>query len=235
MSCKRLLMERIAIAIDGFSGCGKSSTARELARALDYTYIDSGAMYRGVTYLLTQAGVRLEDKEAVQQILDQLNLHFVANDDGTIHLYNDEQDLEPFLRTMEVNERVSAVSAIPAVRVRLVRQQQELGKTGGIVMDGRDIGTVVFPKAELKLFLTADVNVRAERRKRELEGKGINATLDEIKRNFNERDKLDSKREVSPLRKAEDAVELDTSFLTFQEQINRVLTMAEEKIYGDRD
>ncbi len=226
-------MKRIAVAIDGFSGCGKSSTARELAKALDYTYIDSGAMYRGVTYLLTQAEVQLEDSVAVQQVLDQLDLHFVSSDEGVIHLHNGEKDLEPFLRTMEVNERVSAVSAIPEVRVKLVRQQQELGKAGGIVMDGRDIGTVVFPNAELKLFLTADVNVRAERRKRELEGKGISATLDEIIKNFNERDKLDSKREVSPLRKADDAVELDTSFLTFEEQINRVLTMAEEKIYGD--
>ena len=226
-------MKRIAIAIDGFSGCGKSSTARELAKALGYLYIDSGAMYRGVTYLLSQAQVNFKDLAGVERVLDQLDLHFEANEDGTVHLHNGEQDLEPFLRTMEVNEKVSEVSAIPEVRVRLVRQQQDLGKTGGIVMDGRDIGTVVFPNAELKLFLTAEVNVRAERRKRELEGKGINATLDEIIRNFNERDKLDSKREVSPLRKAEDAVELDTSFLTFEEQINRVLTIAEEKIYGD--
>lgn len=226
-------MTHIAVAIDGFSGCGKSSTARELAKSLNYIYIDSGAMYRGVTYLLSKDGVSLKDGRGVEKILDQLDLHFVTNEDGAIHLYNGDQDLEPFLRTMEVNERVSAVSAIPEVRIRLVRQQQELGKTGGIVMDGRDIGTVVFPNAELKLFLTADVNVRAERRKRELEGKGISATLDEIIRNFNERDKLDSKREVSPLRKAEDAIELDTSFLTFEEQINRVLTMAEEKIYGD--
>ena len=226
-------MKRIAIAIDGFSGCGKSSTARELAKALGYLYIDSGAMYRGVTYLLSQAQVNFKDLAGVERVLDQLDLHFEANEDSTVHLHNGEQDLEPFLRTMEVNEKVSEVSAIPEVRVRLVRQQQDLGKTGGIVMDGRDIGTVVFPNAELKLFLTAEVNVRAERRKRELEGKGINATLDEIIRNFNERDKLDSKREVSPLRKAEDAVELDTSFLTFEEQINRVLTIAEEKIYGD--
>ncbi|MDW3193494.1 MAG: (d)CMP kinase [Cytophagales bacterium] len=226
-------MNKIAVAIDGFSGCGKSSTARELAKALNYLYIDSGAMYRGVTYLLTDAGIDPSDHAGVSQVLDQLDLHFETNEEGIAHLHNGNQDLEPFLRTMDVNNRVSEVSAIPEVRTRLVRQQQELGKAGGIVMDGRDIGTVVFPDAELKLFLTADLNVRAERRKRELEGKGINATLDEIIRNFNERDKLDSKREVSPLTKAKDAIELDTSFLTFEEQINRVLTMAEEKIYGD--
>lgn len=226
-------MKRIAVAIDGFSGCGKSSTARELARFLNYTYIDSGAMYRGVTYLLIDAGVDPKEQERVQHVLDRLDLHFEANEDGTAHLHNGERDLEPFLRTMQVNNLVSEVSAIPEVRTRLVRQQQELGREGGIVMDGRDIGTVVFPNAELKLFLAAEVNVRAERRKRELEGKGISATLDEIIRNFNERDKLDSKREASPLKKAEDALEIDTSFLTFEEQINRVITLAEEKIYGD--
>lgn len=226
-------MDRIAIAIDGYSGCGKSSTARELAKSLNYTYIDSGAMYRGVTYLLTHAGIEPSDKAGVQRVLDHLDLHFESDQEGMAHLHNGDKDLEPFLRTMEVNNRVSEVSAIPEVRTQLVRQQQELGKAGGIVMDGRDIGTVVFPNAELKLFLTADIDVRAERRKRELEGKGISATLDEIKRNFNERDKLDSKREVSPLMKAVDAIEIDTSRLTFEEQINRVLTMAEEKIYGD--
>lgn len=226
-------MRRIAVAIDGFSGCGKSSTARELAKSLGYIYIDSGAMYRGVTYLLSQSEVAPKDRNGVQEILDQLDLHFVTNEDGIIHLHNGTQDLEPYLRTMEVNNGVSEVSAIPEVRSQLVRQQQWLGKDGGIVMDGRDIGTVVFPDAELKFFLTAEVNVRAERRKRELEAKGINATLDEIIRNFNERDELDSKREVSPLRKADDAVELDTSFLTFEEQIKRVLTMTEEIIYGD--
>lgn len=226
-------MKRIAVAIDGFSGCGKSSTARELAKFLGYIYIDSGAMYRGVTYLLSQSEVAFTDRKGVQEILDQLDLHFVTNEDGMIHLHNGTQDLEPYLRTMEVNDRVSEVSAIPEVRAQLVKQQQELGKDGGIVMDGRDIGTVVFPDAELKFFLTAEINVRAERRKRELEAKGINATLDEIIRNFNERDKLDSKREVSPLLKADDAVELDTSFLTFEAQVNRVLTMTEEIIYGD--
>ncbi len=226
-------MKHIAVAIDGFSGCGKSSTARELARNLGYTYIDSGAMYRGVTYLMSRDGIKPGDKVGVQKILDQLNLNFVIMDDGAVHLYDGDQDLEPFLRTMEVNEKVSEVSALPEVRVRLVKQQQEMGKEGKIVMDGRDIGTVVFPKAELKLFLTADVSVRAERRKRELEGKGINATLDEIIKNFNERDKLDSIREVSPLRKAEDALEIDTSSLTFEEQISRVITLAEEIIYGD--
>lgn len=228
-------MIRIAVAIDGFSGCGKSSTARVLAKKLGYTYIDSGAMYRGVTYLMTKEQVALDDEEGIQGLLDQLQLHFVAHESGEVHLHNGDVDLEPHLRTMEVNEKVSAVSAISAVRTNLVRQQQEMGKTGGIVMDGRDIGTVVFPDAELKLFLTADVNVRAERRKRELQGKGIKATLDEIIRNFNERDELDSKREVSPLRKATDAVEVDTSYLTFDEQINKVTTLAEEKIYADRD
>lgn len=233
MSGKGLLMRRIAVAIDGFSGCGKSSTAKAVAKSLDYIYVDSGAMYRGVTYLLSQAGISAQDPEKVNALLDRLQLNFRKTGSGETHLFNGEVDLEPHLRTMEVNALVSEVSAIPEVRARLVSQQQALGKDGGIVMDGRDIGTVVFPHAELKLFLTADIQIRAERRKRELEEKGINATLDEIVRNFQDRDRLDSEREVSPLRKAADAVELDTSFLTFEEQINRVLNLAEEIIYAD--
>lgn len=226
-------MRRIAIAIDGFSGCGKSSTAKAVANALSYTYIDSGAMYRGVTHLISQMGISINDIDGIKVLLDRMQLNFRKTASGEPHLFNGDSDLEPHLRTMDVNRRVSEVSTLADVRTSLVYQQQQLGKKGGIVMDGRDIGTVVFPDADLKLFLTADVQVRARRRMQELETKGISATLDEIIKNFQDRDKLDSEREISPLRKAEDAIELDTSFLTFDEQINKVLNLAEERIYAD--
>ncbi len=225
-----LLMKKIIIAIDGYSGCGKSSTAKALARRFGYKYIDSGAMYRGITHLLLESGVDLDDHDQVADAIAHIELDFHIAADGNSHLYEKEVDLEPFLRTMEVNRSVSKVSAIAVVREKLVAQQQKFGAQRGIVMDGRDIGTVVFPSADLKLFLTADIAIRAARRQKQLMGSGIEVSLDEIIDNFKERDRIDTTREVSPLTKAEDAIEIDTSHITFEDQVERIVNLAETAI-----
>ncbi|MEM9324811.1 MAG: (d)CMP kinase [Bacteroidota bacterium] len=224
-------MNRIVIAIDGYSGCGKSSTAKALARRFGYKYIDSGAMYRGVTHLLLEDGVDLEDLHAVEKKLESLSLDFQILEDGSCHLFEKKTDLEPFLRTMQVNRNVSKVSAIASVREKLVAQQQQFGTEKGIVMDGRDIGTVVFPHAELKLFLTADVGIRAARRQKQLMESGLEVSLEEIIDNFKERDRIDTSREVSPLTKASDAIEIDTSHITFEDQVDKIVELAENALH----
>ncbi len=230
MSGEGLLMKKVIIAIDGYSGCGKSSTAKALARRFGYKYIDSGAMYRGITHLLLESGVDLDDHDRVAETIAPIELDFHIAADGNSHLHEKELDLEPFLRTMEVNRSVSKVSAIAAVREKLVAQQQKFGAQRGIVMDGRDIGTVVFPNAELKLFLTADIAIRAARRQKQLMASGMEVSLDEIIDNFKERDRIDTTREVSPLTKAEDAIEIDTSHITFEDQVERIVNLAEAAI-----
>ena len=219
-------MQKIVIAIDGYSGTGKSSTAKQVATRLGYTYIDSGAMYRAVTYFFLQNGIDSSDVNQVNAKLDQCSITF----DGSSILLNGE-NVDHQIRTMEVNQNVSKVSAISEVRHKLVEQQRKMGEQKGVVMDGRDIGTVVFPKAELKVFMTADMDVRTERRRKELVKKGMNEDLEVIKANLKERDRIDSTRADSPLKKADDAKEIDTSHLTLNQQIDMIVEMAESIIY----
>lgn len=216
------MMNQIIVAIDGYSSCGKSTMAKELAKAVGYIYIDTGAMYRGVTLMALRAGLAGEhglDADGVVSLLPEIKLSFRLNSDGNPLLYIENECVETDIRTMYVSSFVSPISAIPEVRTWITQQLQEMGRTKGIVMDGRDIGTNVFPQAELKIFVTADPNVRAERRLLELRQKGDEATtLEEVLSNLKERDYVDSHREVSPLRQAEDAIVLDNSRLSREEQ-----------------
>ncbi|MGY6741910.1 MAG: (d)CMP kinase [Cecembia sp.] len=224
-------MQNIVIAIDGYSGCGKSSTAKAVARKLGYTYIDSGAMYRAATFHFLNQKVDLNNTEEVVKQLKKIHISFKKNPQtGKQETFLNGENVEEAIRSMEVSNFVSEVSKIKAVREDLVSHQQQLGKAKGVVMDGRDIGTVVFPKAELKVFMTADLEIRAKRRQKELQDSGKEVTLEEIIRNLSERDKIDSTRAESPLLRASDAVEVDTSFLGFEEQVDRIVDLANERI-----
>ncbi|MEI3553725.1 MAG: (d)CMP kinase [Alistipes senegalensis] len=213
---------KIVIAVDGFSSCGKSTFAKAIAARLGYIFIDTGAMYRAVTlYALEHGAIRsgIVDEEAVVKLLDQITITFRFNPErGASDIYVNGDLAEGKIRTIEVSTCVSRVSAIPEVRRKLVAMQQEMGRRRGVVMDGRDIGTVVFPDAELKLFMTADP-VRADRRYKELTGKGMTVTMEEVERDIRERDKADMSRAVSPLRQADDAIVLDNSHMTVDEQM----------------
>ena len=216
-------MKKIVIAIDGYSSCGKSTMAKNLARQLGYVYVDTGAMYRAVTlYALRHQLFEADgevDAASLQRDMPDIRISFQFNKQtGKPDTYLNDELVEQEIRTMQVSERVSKIAALPFVRTALVAQQQRMGKDKGIVMDGRDIGTVVFPHAELKIFVTASAEVRAQRRYDELQQKGMPARYDDILKNVQERDYIDSHREVSPLRKAEDAIELDNSNLTIDEQ-----------------
>ena len=216
-------MKKIVIAIDGYSSCGKSTMAKNLARQLGYVYVDTGAMYRAVTlYALRQQLFKADgevDAASLQRAMPDIRISFQFNKQtGKPDTYLNDELVEQEIRTMQVSERVSKIAALPFVRTALVAQQQRMGGDKGIVMDGRDIGTVVFPHAELKIFVTASAEVRAQRRYDELQQKGMPARYDDILKNVQERDYIDSHREVSPLRKAEDAIELDNSNLTIDEQ-----------------
>lgn len=216
-------MKKIVIAIDGYSSCGKSTMAKNLARQLGYVYVDTGAMYRAVTlYALRHQLFEADgevDATSLQQDMPDIRISFQFNaQTGKPDTYLNDELVEQEIRTMKVSEKVSKIAALPFVRTALVAQQQRMGKDKGIVMDGRDIGTVVFPHAELKIFVTASAEVRAQRRYDELQQKGMPARYDDILKNVQERDYIDSHREVSPLRKAEDAIELDNSNLTIDEQ-----------------
>ncbi len=224
-------MKKINIALDGYSGTGKSSTAKEVASQLGYTYLDSGAMYRAVTLYFLEHDVDLKDLNAVIRALDLIDITFQYGDlNQKFETCLNGKNVEKDIREMRISENVSAVSAISEVREKLVAIQRKLGENKGIVMDGRDIGTVVFPEAELKVFLTADMEVRAERRRKELEEKGITASLVEIMGNLKERDRVDSSRQISPLTKATDAIELDTTALNFQDQVAKVVQLARERM-----
>jgi cytidylate kinase len=222
-------MKDIIVAIDGYSGTGKSSTAKAVAKALNYTYIDSGAMYRAVTYYFLQNGVDINSAHAVSSHLKRIDLNFQNQGQREMLLLNGAW-VDDELRTMEVNSNVSPVSAIPEVRTAMVKLQQEVGKEKGVVMDGRDIGTVVFPDAELKVFMTASIDVRSQRRQLELKEKGIDSDIKEIKKNLVQRDKIDSSRETAPLRKAAGALEIDTSAMTFAEQVDTIVKAAKRII-----
>ena len=215
----------IVIAIDGYSGTGKSSTAKQVAARLGYTYIDSGAMYRAVTYFFLVNNIDFSDNSSVEEGLRNCKITFEG---PSIKLNG--QNIDKEIRTMDVNNHVSQVSAISSVRSKLVEQQREMGMKKGVVMDGRDIGTVVFPDAELKVFMTANMDIRAERRQIELKGKGIETSIESVKDNLEQRDKIDTSREDSPLKKAVDAVEIDTSNLTLDQQIDKIIHLAESTI-----
>ena len=216
-------MKKISIAIDGYSSCGKSTMAKALARKVGYIYVDTGAMYRAVTLFALRHGLFNEDGSVranrLEALMPQVNIRFILN--GTTGLpetYLNGELVEKEIRGMEVSSHVSAVAAIPFVRKAMVAQQQAMGRDKGVVMDGRDIGTTVFPDAELKIFVTASPEVRAQRRYDELSAKGMAADYDAILKNVQERDYIDTHREVSPLRKADDAIELDNSHMTIAEQ-----------------
>ena len=216
-------MKKIVIAIDGYSSCGKSTMAKNLARQLGYVYVDTGAMYRAVTlYALCHQLFKADgevDAASLEQVMPDIRISFQFNaQTGKPDTYLNDELVEQEIRTMQVSEKVSKIAALPFVRTALVAQQQRMGGDKGIVMDGRDIGTVVFPHAELKIFVTASAEVRAQRRYDELQQKGMPARYDDILKNVQERDYIDSHREVSPLRKADDAIELDNSNLTIDEQ-----------------
>lgn len=221
-------MKKIIIAIDGTSSTGKSSIAKKLAAAIGYTYIDTGAMYRAVTLLALRHNVfsadNRIDEEKLRTILEDATIHFQPNTrDNHSDTYLNGENVEKEIRNMEVSSHVSPIAALPFVRQKLVSQQQEMGKNGGVVMDGRDIGTVVFPQAELKIFMTASPEIRAQRRFKELQEKGMPASYEEILQNVQERDYIDSHRSASPLRQAEDAFLLDNSHLSFDEEMEILL------------
>lgn len=224
-------MKKITIAIDGHSSCGKSTMAKDLARELGYTYIDTGAMYRAVTLFAMRKGLFAEDgtidTETLQGLMGEVNIAQKNIEGKTITFLNGE-DVEKEIRSLEVSSHVSPIAAIPFVREKMVEQQREMGREGGIVMDGRDIGTVVFPNAELKVFVTASAEVRAQRRYLELQQKGMPADYEDILKNVTERDYIDSHRAVSPLRPAEDSVILDNSNITIAEQKQWLLDLVEK-------
>ena len=216
-------MKKITIAIDGHSSCGKSTMAKELARQLGYIYVDTGAMYRAVTLFAMRNGLFLDNGEVdtvrLQTMMNEVNVSFRYNEAaGCPDTYLNGECVEQVIRSIEVSGHVSKVAAIPFVREAMVEQQRRMGADKGVVMDGRDIGTTVFPDAELKVFVTASARVRAQRRYDELKAKGMPADFDEILRNVENRDYMDSHREVSPLRQAPDAVLLDNSEMTIEEQ-----------------
>src|SRR5215218_4496641 len=224
-------MKKIIITIDGWSSCGKSTLAKQLAKALNYVYVDSGAMYRAITLYFLRNHIDWTDKKEVTRALKDISLEFVFNEKSQqSEMYLNGENVEYVIRDLVVAEKVSDVAAIKEVREFAVAQQQKMGKERGIVMDGRDIGTVVFPDAELKIFMTADNAVRVERRFQELYEKNPNITIDEIKANLELRDYIDSHREVSPLRQADDAQLLDNTYLTEKEQFNRAMKWAHEQI-----
>lgn len=214
---------KIIIAIDGHSSCGKSTFAKAIAARLGYIFIDTGAMYRAVTLYALEHGAipsGIADEERIEAMLGDINIDFRFNPArGASDIYVNGDIVESKIRTIEVSNCVSAVSSIAAVRRKLVAMQQEMGRKRGVVMDGRDIGTVVFPEAELKIYMTADAMVRAERRYKELTAKGDNVTLDEVYENVVSRDKADMSRAISPLRKADDAIVLDNSHMSVEEQM----------------
>ncbi|MBQ4802309.1 (d)CMP kinase [Aquimarina sp. MMG015] len=225
---------KIIIAIDGYSSTGKSTVARQLARELGYIYVDTGAMYRAVTLYAMNQGYIDEntfDKDALTQNLYLINIRFeVSTITGLAEVFLNDVNVEKEIRTLKVSRQVSPVAAISSVRRKLVEQQQLMGKNRGIVMDGRDIGTVVFPNAELKLFMTATAKDRAERRYKELVERGEDVTYEDVLKNVVNRDHIDSTRKDSPLRKAEDAIEIDNSNLTLVEQFDQILTIAKKAI-----
>ena len=227
-------MKKITIAIDGYSSCGKSTMAKDLAREIGYVYVDSGAMYRAVTLYALEHGIIQGDdidEERLRAAMSDIHISFQFNPErGRPDTYLNNVRVEDQIRTLEVSNHVSPVAALGFVREEMVRQQQRMGQEGGIIMDGRDIGTTVFPNAELKIFVTASAEIRAQRRYDELTAKGETCNMEEILRNVEERDYIDTHREISPLRQADDAIVLDNSHLTIEEQKQWLLSEYERVV-----
>lgn len=223
-------MKKIIIAIDGYSSCGKSTLARALAKELGYIYIDTGAMYRATTLFFLENRIDLNKDTSVQKALASIDIRFQFDIESGNQTYLNGRHVEEEIRKMYVSEMVSQVATISAVRRAMVQQQQSMGQEKGIVMDGRDIGTVVFPDAELKIFLTADPTIRAQRRQAELATKGQEVPLQDILHNLLERDRIDSGRADSPLRRAEDAILIDTSHITIDQMLQQALQLVQARM-----
>jgi len=224
-------MNKIVIAIDGYSGCGKSSTAKAVAKDLGYTYIDSGAMYRAATLYFLDNFLSPSNPHDVEKALGSFEVSFHTNPDSNQQeTYLNGLNVEKKIRSMRVSEKVSEIATIAPIRRALVAQQQKLGKKKGVVMDGRDIGSVVFPDAEMKVFMTANLDTRSERRQQELLAKNELVKLEVIKNNLAERDRIDSSRSESPLKKMGDAIEIDTSDISFEEQVAKIVAKAKDVI-----
>jgi len=224
-------MKKIVIALDGHSSCGKSTTAKKVAAELGYAYIDTGAMYRAVTLYVLQHHVSLTNPKEICDALDNIDISFHYNPRTKRNeTYLNGLNVEDEIRKMYISNQVSEVSVVPEVRHAMVAQQQKMGRKRGVVMDGRDIGTAVFPDAEVKVFMTADVDTRARRRQQELLEKNQLVNLDEIRMNLQKRDHIDSTRKESPLRRAEDAALLDTSHMTIDEQVDFVIDKVTSKL-----
>lgn len=225
------MTKKIIIAIDGHSSCGKSSTAKKVAAILSYAFVDTGAMYRSVALNFFRNKVSLEDEKSILAQLDLIDIEFKFNSDRLASdTYLNGENVEQEIRKQYISEYVSQVSSIVSVRKAMVALQQRMGEKKGIVMDGRDIGTVVFPQAEIKIYMTAQPEIRAQRRQAELEAKGEDVSFETILANLKMRDELDMNREEGPLRKAADAIVLDTSYTSFDEQVNFILDLAYQKI-----
>jgi len=222
-------MKKIIIAIDGPAGSGKSTTARLVAQKLGYIYIDTGAMYRALTLKVIELGIDPNDESSIIKIAENTKIELLY-ENGNLKVILDGKDVSEKIRSPEVTSLVSIVSAHPKLRDIMVKKQRELGRNGGVVMDGRDIGTVVFPDADLKIFMTADVRERAKRRQKELKAQGFDVEIEKLIKEIEERDKFDSTREIGPLKKADDAIEIDTTNLTIDEQVELVLKKAYELI-----
>lgn len=223
-------VRKIVIAIDGYSACGKSSTAKEVSSILGYRYIDTGAMYRAVTLYFLDHHIALTNPKDIARALKDIQIAFKVNARNNTETFLNGLNVEKEIRTMRVSEKVSQVSTLKDVRHAMVEQQRRMGKEKAVVMDGRDIGTVVFPQAELKIFMTADLLVRAFRRQKELLNKDQLVDLDDVIENILQRDKIDTTRVESPLKRAEGAILLDTTHVTFDEQVDEVIRLALEKI-----
>jgi cytidylate kinase len=224
-------MRKIIVAIDGYSACGKSTTAKMVASILKYGYIDTGAMYRAVTLYFLDNYIDITNPKAISKALSNIEIAFHHNvKSNENEAFLNGLNIEKVIREMRVSEKVSEISAIKAVREALVSQQQKMGKKKGILMDGRDIGTVVFPDADLKIFMTADFDIRGERRQKELLDKGNLVDLIEVKNNLAKRDQLDTSREESPLKRANNAIEIDTTHVTFDEQVEQIVNLAQSKM-----
>ena len=223
------MVPKLIITIDGFSSCGKSTLAKQLAKKLNYTYIDSGAMYRAITLYFLRNNIDISNEKEIRNALKNITLEFIVNEtSGNSEIYLNGENVEYIIRDIVIAEKVSDVAALKDVRTFAVAEQQKMGIHKGIVMDGRDIGTTVFPDAEIKIFMIADEAVRVERRYAEMFDKNPNITLDEIKSNIAMRDYIDSNRKVSPLRKAADAIELDNTNLTQKEQLDFALKLVKK-------
>lgn len=222
-------MKKIIIAIDGWSSCGKSTMAKQMAKELNYLYVDSGAMYRAITLYFLRQSVDFDKPKEIKKALNEIELDFRFNENtGQADMYLNDENVEYMIRDLIVAEKVSEVAALKDVREFAVAAQQKMGEKKGVIMDGRDIGTVVFPKAELKIFMTADNAIRVERRFKELFAKNPNVTIEEVAENIQMRDYIDSNRAHSPLRQADDAIVIDNTNLTREEQLVKALSLAKE-------